>query len=209
MSTPENAALNHKYHHFYQLFETMGLLDDKSRLLRDKDVVLFPRKINGNFALLHRIWPGIQIAYFKEWEELTSSYWDIHLKNLPKHIVLDPKGPFDINYIGAGGPPIETQDGWLLIYHGIQETASGRTYHAMAALLHLENPEIEIARLSYPLFSPTRDWEKDVGGNGIVFPTGHALKGNDLYVFYGAGDLYVAAAKMKLDEILTELKKEP
>jgi predicted GH43/DUF377 family glycosyl hydrolase len=62
--------------------------------------------------------------------------------------------------IGGGLPPIETC-GWLLIYHGVNETATGKVYHAKAALFHLEKPEMELSRLPYPLFSPKK-WEKRV-----------------------------------------------
>jgi predicted GH43/DUF377 family glycosyl hydrolase len=81
--------------------------------------------------------------------------------NLTDHIILDPKDPYETNYIGGGLPPIETSCGWLLIYHGVNETATGKVYHAKAALFHLEKPEME-SRLPYPLFSPTKKWEKRV-----------------------------------------------
>ena len=133
-------GLNPKYHHYYRFFDKIGLAEDELRLLRDKDVVLFPKKINGKFAMLHRIWPGIQIVYFDKWKDLNKSFWKEYLKNLTDYIVLDPKGIFEVSYIGAGGPPIETDDGWLLIYHGVEETTKGRTYHANAALLHIDKP---------------------------------------------------------------------
>ena len=202
-------GLNPKYYHFYRLFAEIGIVKDEFRLLRDKDVVLFPRKINGKFAMLHRIWPGIQIVYFDKWEDLTKPFWEEYLMNLTDHIVLDPKGIFEVAYIGAGGPPIETDDGWLLIYHGVQETAKGRTYHAKAALLNIDKPEIELARLPYPLFSPTKEWEKHGNVNNVVFPTGHALFGDDLYVYYGAADKHTGVVKMSLSKLLLELRKQP
>lgn len=205
----DTCGLNPKYHHFYKLFEQIGLVSDENRYLRDKDVVLFPRKINGKFAMLHRIWPGIQIVYFDDWKDLTKSFWKDYLKNLTDYIVLDPKGTFEVNYIGAGGPPIETDDGWLLIYHGVQETTKGRTYHAKAALLNRDKPEIEISRLNYPLFSPTKKWEKNGVVNNVVFPTGHALYDDNLYVYYGAADTYTCVAKMSLSKLLYELRKQP
>jgi predicted GH43/DUF377 family glycosyl hydrolase len=201
--------LNPKYHQYYNLFAQIGLVDDEFRLLRDKDVVLFPRKINGKFVMLHRIWPGIQIVKFDDWKNLTESFWEEYLKNLANHIVLDPKDIFEVNYIGAGGPPIETEFGWLLIYHGVQETITGKIYHAKAALLQLDKPEIEIARLPYPLFSPTKQWEIEGEVSNIVFPTGHALFGNDLYIYYGVADKHIAVAKLDLQEILLELRKQP
>lgn len=205
----DGKKLNPKYHQYYNLFAQIGLVEDEFRLLRDKDVVLFPRKINGEFVMLHRIWPGIQIVQFEDWKELTESFWENYLKNLADNIVLDPKDLFEVNYIGAGGPPIETEFGWLLIYHGVQETITGKIYHAKAALLQLDKPEIELARLPYPLFSPTKDWEIEGEVNNVVFPTGHALFGNDLYIYYGVADKHIAVAKMNLNEVLEELKKQP
>ncbi|RKS95778.1 putative GH43/DUF377 family glycosyl hydrolase [Flavobacterium limicola] len=205
----DSNKLNPKYHQYYNLFAQIGLVADEFRLLRDKDVVLFPRKINGKFMLLHRIWPGIQIAEFTDFKDLTESFWKEYLINLVDHIVLDPKDIYEVNYIGAGGPPIETEDGWLIIYHGVQETIKGKIYHAKAALLQLDNPKIEIARLPFPLFSPTKQWEIEGEVSNIVFPTGHALFGNDLYIYYGVADKHIAVAKLELSELLLELRKQP
>lgn len=205
----DQSKLNPKYHHYFNLFAEIGLVQDDKRLLRDKDIVLFPRKINGKFAMLHRIWPGIQIVCFDDWTDLTPAFWEDYLKNLHSHIVLDPKYDFEVNYIGAGAPPIETKDGWLLIYHGVQETSKGKIYHASAALLQLEDPRIEISRLTTPLFSPTKDWEKEGVVNHVVFPTGTALFGDELYIYYGAADKHIAVASLKINELLHELKKQP
>lgn len=201
--------LNPKYHRYYNLFAHIGVVADEFRLLRDKDVVLFPRKINGKFILLHRIWPGIQIVKFKDWSELTKSFWEEYLKKITDYIVIDPKDLFEASYIGAGGPPIETEYGWLLIYHSVQETVTGKVYHAKAALLQLDKPEVEISRLPYPLFSPTKDWEMEGEVRNIVFPTGHALFGDDLYIYYGVADKHIAVAKLDINELLLELRKQP
>jgi predicted GH43/DUF377 family glycosyl hydrolase len=203
------SKLNPKYHHYYNLFAQIGLVADEFRFLRDKDVVLFPRKINGKFAMLHRIWPGIQVVYFDDWSDLTKSFWIDYLHHLTDYIVFDPADIYEVNYIGAGAPPIETDDGWLLIYHGVQETTHGRTYHARAALLQTDKPENEIARLPYPIFSPIKKWEKEGVVNNVVFPTGTALFGDDLYIYYGSADKHVAVAKLKLSELLFELRKQP
>lgn len=203
------SELNPKYHQYYNLFAQIGLIGDETRLLRDKDVLLFPRKINGQFVLLHRIWPGIQIVKFDKWEDLTQSFWEDYLMHLTDHIILDPKDPYEMNYIGGGVPPIETPCGWLLIYHGVQETTTGKVYHAKAALMHLDKPEMELSRLPYPLFSPTKKWEKEGVVNNVVFPTGSALFENDLYIYYGAADKHIAVAKINLPELLGELRKQP
>lgn len=159
--------------------------------------------------MLHRIWPGIQIVYFDHWADLTKSFWENYLRNLHDYIVIDPKGSFEVSYIGAGGPPIETKNGWLMIYHGVQETHKGVIYHAKAALLQLDKPENEIARLDLPLFSPTKQWEIEGEVNDVVFPTGQALFGDDLYIYYGAADKHIAVAKMNINELILELVKQP
>ncbi|MBF2708546.1 glycoside hydrolase family 130 protein [Flavobacterium soyangense] len=203
------SKLNPKYHQYYQLFSQIGLVGDETRLLRDKDLAFFPRKINGKFAMLHRIWPGIQIVYFDHWKDLTKPFWENYLQNLQNYIVIDPKGVFEVSYIGAGGPPIETKNGWLMIYHGVQETHKGVIYHAKAALLQLDKPENEIARLDLPLFSPTKQWEIEGEVSDVVFPTGHALFGEDLYIYYGAADKHIAVAKVNINELILELVKQP
>ena len=198
--------LNPKYYHYYNLFAQIGLIDEDHRFLRDKDIVLFPKKINGKFVMLHRIWPGIQIVQFEKWEELTKEFWKNYIKNLSAHIILDPLFDFEVNYLGAGCPPIETEDGWLLIYHGVSETPVGKTYHAAAALLDIDEPSKIIARLPYPLFSPSKEYEIEGVVNHVVFPTGTALFGDDLYIYYGAADKHISVAKVSLKQLLHELK---
>lgn len=205
----DQSQLNSKYHYYFNLFAAIGLVEDEKRLLRDKDLVMFPKKINGKFALLHRIWPGIQIVYFDDWADLTPEFWKDYLTNLPDYIIMDPKYHYEASYLGAGSPPIETDDGWLMIYHGVEETPKGKRYHASAALFHLDNPKMEISRLSYPLFSPSKDWERHGVVNYVVFPTGTAIFDGELYIYYGAADTHIAAASLNLNDLLHELKKQP
>ena len=158
--------------------------------------------------MLHRIWPGIQLVKFERWADLTKPFWEDYLKDLTSHIVLDPKYDFEVNYIGAGCPPIETEDGWLIIYHGVCETIIGKTYHATAALLDLNQPEKVIARLKQPLFSPTEKWELEGVVNHVVFPTGSAQFDEFLYIYYGAADTHTAVARVNMSALLNELKKQ-
>lgn len=173
----------------------------------DKDALLFPKKINNQFALIHRIRPDIQIIYFKDFKDLTDDYWRAYLKELKKYIILEPKFKFENRYIGGGCPPIETEDGWLMIYHAVEDTSSGKIYHAAAALLDLKNPLKVLGRLKKPLFSPTASWEKSGVTNSVVFPTGTVVKDGKLYIYYGAADMIIAARSVDLAELLTELKK--
>ncbi|HBC72947.1 MAG: Glycosidase [Candidatus Amesbacteria bacterium GW2011_GWB1_47_19] len=178
-------------------------------LLFEKDASLFPKKINNMFALLHRILPGIQIIYFESFSQLTDNYWRDYFKNLGDYIVLDPLYWFEGRNIGGGCPPIETEDGWLIIYHAVEDTPFGKIYHATAALLDLNNPLKVLGRLAEPLFSPTAFWEKSGVTDNIVFPTGAVVRDNRLYIYYGAADTVIAAKSVDLSELLTELKSRP
>jgi beta-1,2-mannobiose phosphorylase / 1,2-beta-oligomannan phosphorylase len=176
-------------------------------LLWEKDAFIFPGKINGQFALIHRVLPGIQIIMFDDFKDLTrEDYWKEHLRNLGEHVVLDPEYRFESRNIGGGCPPIETKDGWLLIYHGVEDALQGKTYHAGAALLDLDKPTKVIGRLKKPLFSPTEPWEKQGDVNNVVFPTGTVLKGDRLFIYYGAADKMIAAKSLDIKTLLKELK---
>jgi predicted GH43/DUF377 family glycosyl hydrolase len=194
----ESYYLNQKF--YYQAADI-----EKKIILWDKNVIFFPRRINGNLVFLHRIRPGIQLVSVKSLDELTTEYWENYFLNLQEHIVIDPVYRHEFSYIGGGCPPIETKDGWLLIYHGVEETERGLVYSACAALMDLNNPVKEIARLPYALFFPEYNWELVGEVNNVVFPTGTALFGNTLFIYYGAADSLIACASVNLPELLAEL----
>ena len=116
-----------------------------------------------------------------------------------------PKYHHEVSYIGGGCPPIETTAGWLLIYHGVHDTIKGYIYSACAALFDLKNPQKEIARLPYPLFSPEKDWELKGEVNNVCFPTGALVEEDTLYIYYGAADERIAVASLSVKELLAEL----
>lgn len=194
----ENYYRNHKF--YYQKADP-----EKKMMLWDKNVIFFPRRINGDLVFLHRIRPGIQIASVTSIKEITKEFWEKNLLNMHDDIVMDPLHPHESSYIGGGCPPIETEQGWLLIYHGVQETKKGRVYSACAALLDLNDPSIVISRLPYPLFSPEYNWELVGEVNNVVFPTGTALFGNTLFIYYGAADSVIACASLCLPDLVAEL----
>ena len=196
--------LNEKYARYnstHNILEKNG----KKMLLWDKNIVFFPRKINNKFYLLHRIKPDIQIVGFTDLLELTPEFWQNYFMNIKDCIALSPKLDHEISYIGCGAPPIETEKGWLLIYHGVHDTVEGFVYSACAALLDLEHPEKEISRLSYPLFYPEQTWEMKGEVNNVCFPTGTTISGDTLYIYYGAADERIAYASVSLSALLTEL----
>lgn len=194
----ENYYHNHKF--YYQEYDP-----EKKIMLWDKNVIFFPRKIEGKLVFLHRIRPGIQIVSINNLKELTNEFWKNYFLNLHEHIVLDPVYKHESSYIGSGCPPIETKYGWLLIYHGVEETDNGIVYSACAALLDLNDPSKEIARLPHALFSPEHEWELNGEVNNVVFPTGTALFGDTLFIYYGAADTHIACASLCLSTLLEEL----
>lgn len=180
---------------------------DRKVFLWDKNLILFPRKINNKFCFFHRIKPDIQIVVaIDKLEDLTIEFWQHYFQHFDDFIVLSPKFQHEVSYIGSGCPPIETDDGWLIIYHGVHDTIQGYVYSACAALLDVENPQKEIARLPYPLFFPEKEWELKGEVNNVCFPTGTVLEGDTLYIYYGAADERIAVASLSISELLKELK---
>ena len=194
----ENYYRNHKF--YYQEADP-----DKLMVLWDKNVVFFPRRIDGKLVFLHRIRPGIQIVSVNSLEELTKDFWKAYFPVFHEHIVMDPIYKHESEYIGSGCPPIETKEGWVLIYHGVESTERGLVYSACAALLDLNNPSKELARLPNALFSPEYMWERRGEVNNVVFPTGTALFGDTLFIYYGAADERIGCASVKLSALVQEL----
>ena len=200
--------ISDKHFLFYDLFDKFNLTNVMKTELYvwDKNLVFFPKKIDGKFAFLHRLYPSIQIVFFKDPAELNGAFWENYIYNLKDYIVLTPSYHYERSHIGAGCPPIETAEGWLLIYHAAQSTEDGLIYHAAAALLDLEDPRKVIAHLKKPLFEPTLPWEKNGVVGNVVFPSGTALFDDDLFIYYGAADSRTAVASVKLSALLEELK---
>lgn len=196
-----NKLVNAKYFRHVRHFEP-----NKNVFLWDKDVIFFPRKIKGKFAFLHRIRPGIQLVLIDSLDNLTKQFWENYFLTFNEHIILDPIGTnHESSFIGGGCPPIETEFGWLLIYHGVSDTCDGYIYSAAAALLDIDDPTKVIARLEDPLFAPDLDFEKNGVVSNVVFPTGTSLFNDTLYIYYGAADKRIACVSVSLKELLKEL----
>jgi beta-1,2-mannobiose phosphorylase / 1,2-beta-oligomannan phosphorylase len=198
-------VINEKYLR-YNEHERIHEKKGKKVFVWDKNVIFFPRKINGKLYFLHRIKPDIQIVAINNLQELTPEFWQNYFLHLHEWIVLSPKHKHEVSYIGGGCPPIETDKGWLLIYHGVHDTVKGYVYSACAALLDLENPQKVIARLPYELFKPDEEWELNGEVNNVCFPTGTLVVGDTLYIYYGAADEQIAVASVSLSDLLQELQ---
>jgi predicted GH43/DUF377 family glycosyl hydrolase len=197
-------AINEKYLRYNVLVQKT---ENKNRnvFIWDKNVIFFPRRIDGKLYFLHRVRPDIQIVAVNDLKELTTEFWQNYFLHLEECIVLSPKFKHEVSYIGGGCPPIETEYGWLLIYHGVHDTIKGYVYSACAALLDLENPQQEIARLPYALFKPEHEWELKGEVNNVCFPTGTVLVEDLLYIYYGAADERIACASVSISGLLKEL----
>ncbi|MHA2051741.1 MAG: glycoside hydrolase family 130 protein [Promethearchaeota archaeon] len=196
------SKLKEKYDFFVSYYKDVVAEDV---LLWEKDSFIFPKKFNNKFALFHRVLPDIQLVCFDDFKDLTIDFWRDYLKKLGDHVVLEPKFGFESRNIGAGAPLIETERGWLMLYHSVEDSNKGKVYHASVALLDKENPFKVIGRLKEPLFSPTEDYEKVGDVNNVVFPTGTALFGDRLYIYYGAADKRIAAVSVNLYKLIHEL----
>ncbi len=200
-------ALSIKYKRFAKLYHKRTGPDAfLNMMLWDKDVSFFPRKINGSYAFLHRIYPDIQVTFFSDIAELSYPFWKDYLTHLSDNIVLKGKYDFESSYIGGGCPPIETMEGWLIIYHGVRDSIHGYIYSAGAALMDIDDPTQEIGRLPYPLFEPTLEWEMEGVTDHVVFPTGAIVFNDELHIYYGAADKYIGVATVSLQSLLTEIK---
>jgi len=200
----DSVADKQRYSYFERNFRAFN---GDGVMLWEKDAMLFPKKISGRYALIHRIMPGIQLCLFDDFDDLkNTNYWVKYLENLSENIILDPRGEFETAYIGGGCTPIETKDGWLLIYHCVDLKNGGKIYHAGAALLDLSDPRKVIGRLSHPLFSPNEGWEMDGTVNNVVFPTGAILyKDGKLWIYYGVADRRIGAKSIPINNLLHEL----
>ncbi len=179
----------------------------KDILLWEKDFCLFPKKINGRFALLHRVMPGIQFISFDKFEELKDpEFWRKYFRTMEENVVLNPELWFETKKIGGGAPPLETPAGWLLIYHAMEEAT--RIYRAGAALLALDDPRKVIGRLKEPLFSPREEWEKNGLVDNVVFPTAALIQGDRLWIYYGAADSLIAAKSLDLNKLLNAFRTQ-
>jgi len=108
--------------------------------------------------------------------------------------------------IGGSTPPLKTDEGWLVLYHGVENGGTGY-YRVGAVLLDLEDPTKIIGRTKQPILEPEFDYEINGFYKGCVFPTGNVIVDNTLFVYYGGADKYVGVATCSLSELLDHLKQ--
>jgi predicted GH43/DUF377 family glycosyl hydrolase len=116
---------------------------------------------------------------------------------------------WDAGKIGLSVPPIETPHGWLLIYHGVKDTASGKLYRVGLALLDRESPEVCLRRGDAWVFGPETNYERFGDVNNVIFPCGYTLEGDGdtLRLYYGAADTCIAMATGSVKQMLDWLEQ--
>lgn len=173
-------------------FYNFKILPINGEIAQNKGMALFPRKINGKYAMLCRI-DGVNnyIAYSDNisiWREAK--------------IIQEPKYPWELVQIGNAGSPIETEDGWLVITHAV---GSMREYTLGASLYQLDNPEIEIGRLNSPLMMPNEE-EREGYVPNVIYSCGSMIHDDDLIIPYAMSDFSSTYATVNLRELLNVLK---
>ena len=172
----------------------------------NKDAALFPRQFNGRFngrwAVLHRPDAGGGM------ENIWSAYSPDLVHWGQPHLVLpEGSGPaWDAVRVGAGPPPMLTQYGWLLIYHGVKQYGGQMVYRAGVAMLDKDRPHKLIARSPHSIFQAEASYERSGFLPTVVFPTGLLRRGDELWMYYGAADTCTCLARAKLEDVLSELE---
>lgn len=176
-------ALTEDFYHF----ERYGMIMPPE----DKDAALFPHRIGNNWAMIHRpvSYPGAHI-----WMSYSPDlrHWGSH-----KLMLNARQGAWwDANKIGLSPPPIETSQGWLVVYHGVRQTAAGALYRLGLALFDLQTPERCLKRSDEWVFGPEEPYERRGDVDNVVFPCGYTLApdGDTIQLYYGAADTSIALA---------------
>jgi len=181
--------------HDYVNYERIALVSEPG----NKDGILFPRKINGRYARLDR-------PIGRDRGSIWISYSPDLVNWGDSQVVITPRsGYWDEFRVGASVTPIETDQGWLEIYHGVKMTSAGPIYRIGVVLLDLEDPSQIIKRGDQPILSPREEYERigDVGN--VCFACGAVISDNgEIKIYYGAADTSICIAMCTLNQILKE-----
>ncbi|MBI2474277.1 MAG: hypothetical protein HYV68_01110 [Candidatus Taylorbacteria bacterium] len=165
----------------------------------NKSAVILPKKIHGKYAIFHRVFPDILVDYVDDLQFKNDSFLE------PKHRIPARKDKWDSRKASVGATPIETPYGWLTIYHAVDNKDSGK-YKIGAMLLKKDEPHVVLARSDEPILEPDAPYEND-WKPGVAYPSGAAVVGDQLHVYYGGGDKYVCVASTPVNDILNYLLK--
>ena len=181
----------------FKRYKKLGRLTESS--VDDRDVMIFPEKINGKYVIISR-------PKFKDERVKMPSVWITFTDDLMEYqkpeLLFTGKEWWETQRIGAGTPPIKTEHGWFMLYHGIDEKG---IYRNGAVLLDLNDPRKIIARTKDYIMEPDEPFEFEGFYEGCVFPTGAVVKDGTLFVYYGCADKYIGLATVNFDELINYL----
>lgn len=189
----------------FRVFERHGAIMSPE----DKDAALFPRQFDGRWVLIHRPVPHIGGAKANMWLSFSPDlrHWGDH------SVLLEARDGawWDAGKIGLSAPPIETVDGWLVIYHGVRNTPAGALYRVGLALLDLDDPRRVLRRGDEWVVGPHAAYEINGDIANIVFPCGAVLDvpSGELRVYYGAADTCVGLMTAQIGDVLDWLRTQP
>jgi predicted GH43/DUF377 family glycosyl hydrolase len=189
----------------FRAVERVGIV----RQPEDKNAALLPHRVNGRWVLLHR--PKTQYGGARG-EILISRSDDLISWSAPEQVLQPRAGAWwDSLRIGIGPPPLWTEHGWLLIYHGVKETVGGEIYRVGLALLDLNEPTRVLRRLPNWIFAPLAPYERTGDVPNVVFPCGlvHDSGSDEVRLYYGAADSSICLATAPLDDLLDTVLAAP
>ncbi len=186
-------------------FERRGVIQSPE----DKDAALFPQMFDGRWALIHRPVSAMSGVGTHVWLS-----WSPDLRHWGDSRVLLPArqgGWWDANKIGLGPPPLLTERGWLVCFHGVRTTVSGSIYRLGLALLDRDDPTMVLERGNEWVFGPHTPYERSGDVPDVVFPCGWVLDddGDTLRMYYGAADSTICVATASLSDLLEHLTSHP
>jgi predicted GH43/DUF377 family glycosyl hydrolase len=173
----------------------------------NKDAALFPRRITGRWAMIHRPSPLRGGAHM--WMSFSPDlrHWGDH------SVILEARDGawWDAGKIGLGPPPLETPEGWLVLYHGVHATGDGPIYRVGLALLDLEDPSRVLRRSDNWVLGPFAPYEISGDVGRVVFPCGwvHDDADDALRLYYGAADTVVGVATARFSDVMAHILAEP
>lgn len=190
----------------FKNFTRLGRLTETT--LDDRDVILFPEKVNGQYVMLHRpkqyVGENYQnVKHPSIWMKFSDDL--LNWESKESHLLITGIESSWEEKIGGSTPPLRTKDGWLVLYHGVEHGGQGY-YRVGALLLDLDDPLKVIGRTKDFIMEPETEFELNGYYNGCVFPTGNMIIDNTLYVYYGAADKYVCVATCDVNELLEFIK---
>lgn len=185
----------------FRLYKKFGRITEAT--VDDRDVFLFPEKINGKYVMISR--PKFKNVPGVKMPSIWISFGDDLVEYGKPELLMTGEQWWETKRIGGGTPPIKTEKGWFMLYHGVDDQGS---YRVGAVMMDLDDPRKIIARTKDFIMEPSEAFETSGIYNSCVFPTGTVVKDGTLYVYYGCADEYVGLATADFDELIDYLMTE-